>query len=129
MKTLKDYNYNHLLIKWSKMGCLESANDPKIMAYCLDYSCRVLLKSSISKHNGMIIPIIFRVINKINPTSRHVSRGIAKDIIEKFPRFMERNRGIISDLMYYQNIDWEVEMCQLFADDYLLIYENNRTIQ
>jgi hypothetical protein len=127
MRTLKDYNF--LVKKWGEMGFLDCAINPKMMAYCLEYSAKTLLDSGISENNGMIIPIIFRVINKIKPTFRHDSKIIIKDIMERFPSFMLDKRRVIDDLKFFTSMDWEVEMCQLFVEEYLKIYENNKSIR
>ena len=123
MRTLK--NSNLLIKKWSNLGFLECANNPKMMAYCLEYSAKTLLESEISEHNGMIIPIIFRVINKIKPRFKHESKIIIKDIMERFPRFMLDKRGVIDDIKFFNAMDWEAEMCALFTEEYLILYENN----
>jgi len=123
MRTLK--NSNLLIKKWGNMGFLEYANNPKMMAYCLEYSAKTLLESEISEHNGMIIPIIFRVINKIKPRFKHESKIIIKDIMERLPRFMFDKRGVIDDIKFFNTMDWEAEMCALFTEEYLILYENN----
>lgn len=123
MRTLK--NSNLLIKKWSNVGLLEYANNPKMMAYCLEYSAKTLLESEISEHNGMIIPIIFRVINKIKPRFKHESKIIIKDIMERFPRFMFDKKGVIDDIKWFNAMDWEAEMCALFTEEYLILYENN----
>ena len=123
MRTLKDKN--SLIKKWEYAGLLEYAQKPKMMAYCLEYSAKTLLESEISENNGMIIPIIFRVINKIKPRFRHESKIIIKDIMGRFPRFMLDKRGVIDDLKFFTSMDWEAEMCQLFVEEYLILYENN----
>jgi len=127
MRTLKDNN--SLIKKWGKMGFLDCAINPKMMAYCLEYSAKTLLDSGISENNGMIIPIIFRVINNIKPTFRHDSKIIIKDIMERFPSFMLDKRRVIDDLKFFTSMDWEAEMCQLFVEEYLKIYENNKSIR
>jgi anaerobic ribonucleoside-triphosphate reductase len=127
MRTLKDNN--SLIKKWEYAGLLEYAQKPKMMAYCLEYSAKTLLDSGISENNGMIIPIIFRVINNIKPTFRHDSKIIIKDIMERFPSFMLDKRGVIDDLKFFTSMDWEAEMCQLFVEEYLKIYENNKSIR
>jgi hypothetical protein len=96
-----------------------------MMAYCLEYSAKTLLESEISENNGMIIPIIFRVINKIKPRFRHESKIIIKDIMGRFPRFMLDKRGVIDDIKFFNTMDWEAEMCALFTEEYLILYENN----
>lgn len=121
----KIVNSNLLIKKWSNLGLLEYANNPKMMAYCLEYSAKTLLESEISEHNGMIIPIIFRVINKIKPRFRHESKIIIKDIMERFPSFMLDKRGVIDNIKSFYTIDWEAEMCALFTEEYLILYENN----
>jgi hypothetical protein len=123
MRTLKDYNF--LVKKWGEMGFLDCAINPKMMAYCLEYSAKTLLESEISEHNGMIIPIIFRVINEIKPRFRHESKIIIKDIMERFPSFMLDKRGVIDNIKSFYTIDWEAEMCALFTEEYLILYENN----
>jgi anaerobic ribonucleoside-triphosphate reductase len=127
MRTLKDKN--SLIKKWEYTGLLEYAQKPKMMAYCLEYSAKTLLDSGISENNGMIIPIIFRVINNIKPRFRHDSKIIIKDIMERFPSFMLDKRGVIDDLKFFTSMDWEAEMCQLFVEEYLKIYENNKSIR
>jgi len=126
MRTLKDKN--SLIKKWEYTGLLEYAQKPKMMAYCLEYSAKTLLDSGISENIGMIIPIIFRVINNIKPTFRHDSKIIIKDIMERFPSFMLDKRRVIDDLKFFTSMDWEAEMCQLFVEEYLKIYENDKTI-
>lgn len=126
MKSLKDTS--SLIKKWECSGLLEYANDPKTIAFCLEYAVTILPESDINQHNGMIIPLVFRIINKIKSTSRRENRKIVKDIIDRFPLFMERNKKIINDLKCFQSIDWEAEMCELFVNEYLLIYEINKTI-
>jgi hypothetical protein len=123
MRTLK--NSNLLIKKWSTLGLLEYANNPKMMAYCLEYSAKTLLESEISEHNGMIIPIIFKVINKIKPRFKHESKIIIKDIMERLPRFMFDKKGVIDDIKCFNAMDWEAEMCALFTEEYLILYENN----
>ena len=127
MRTLKDKN--SLIKKWGEMGFLDSAINPKMMAYCLEYSAKTLLDSGLYENNGMIIPIIFRVINNIKPRFRHDSKIIIKDIMEIFPSFMLDKRGVIDDLKFFTSMDWEAEMCQLFVEEYLKIYENNKSIR
>jgi hypothetical protein len=127
MRTLKDYNF--LVKKWGEMGFLDCAINPKMMAYCLEYSTKTLLDSGINENNGMIIPIIFRVINNIKPRFRHDSKIIIKDIMERFPSFMLDKRRVIDDLKFFTSMDWEAEMCQLFVEEYLKIYENNKSIR
>ena len=127
MRTLKDNN--SLIKKWEYTGLLEYAQKPKMMAYCLEYSAKTLLDSGLYENNGMIIPIIFRVINNIKPTFRHDSKIIIKDIMERFPSFMLDKRGVIDDLKFFTSMDWEAEMCQLFVEEYLKIYENNKSIR
>jgi anaerobic ribonucleoside-triphosphate reductase len=127
MRTLKDNN--SLIKKWEYSGLLKYTQNPKMMAYCLEYSAKTLLDSGISENNGMIIPIIFRVINNIKPTFRHDSKIIIKDIMERFPSFMLDKRGVIDDLNFLTSMDWEAEMCQLFVEEYLKIYENNKSIR
>lgn len=121
----KIVNSNLLIKKWGNMGFLECANNPKMMAYCLEYSAKTLLESEISEHNAMIIPIIFRVINKIKPRFKHESKIIIKDIMERFPSFMLDKRGVIDDIKFFNAMDWEAEMCALFTEEYLILYENN----
>lgn len=127
MRSLK--NHNSLVNKWSKLGFLDCANDPKMMAYCLEYSCKTLPGSGINEHNGLIIPIIFRVINKIKPRFRCESKIIIKDIIERFPSFKLENDEYVNNIKSYYHIDREAEMCALFVDEYLIIYENNKSIR
>lgn len=127
MKSLK--NDINLEEKWGKIGLLEDANNPKNMAFCLECAAKMLCESEISEHNGMIIPIVFRVINGINPTNKRESRKIIKDVLETFPSFLLNNKDIISNLISFSTIDWEAEMCALFTEEYLRPYENNRTIR
>jgi hypothetical protein len=111
------------------MGFLDCAINPKMMAYCLEYSAKTLLDSGLYENNGMIIPIIFRVINNIKPRFRHDSKIIIKDIMERFPSFMLKSQCLIDDLKFFTSMDWEAEMCQLFVEEYLKIYENNKSIR
>jgi hypothetical protein len=127
MRTLKDSNF--LVKKWGEMGFLDCAINPKMMAYCLEYSAKTLLDSGINENNGMVIPIIFRVINNIKPTFRHDSKIIIKDIMERFPSFMLKSQCLIGDRKFFNSMDWEAEMCQLFVEEYLKIYENNKSIR
>lgn len=127
MRTLKDRNF--LVKKWGEMGFLDCAINPKMMAYCLEYSTKTLLDSDINEHNGMILPVIFRIINNIKPTFRGECKIIIKDIIKKFPNFVLENKSIVDNIKSFYNIDWEAEMCQLFVEEYLKIYENNKSIR
>lgn len=122
-------NSNLLIKKWDPIGLLIHTDNPKIMAYCLEYTVNTTLESEISENNGMIIPIIFRIINKIKPRFRHESKIIIKDIMGRFPSFMLDKRGVIDDLKFFTSMDWEAEMCQLFVEEYLKIYENNKSIR
>jgi hypothetical protein len=123
MRTLKDNN--SLIKKWEYSGLLKYAQNPKMMAYCLEYSAKTLLDSGINENDGMIIPIIFRVINNIKPRFRHDSKIIIKDIMKRFPSFMLDKRGVIYDLKFFNSMDWEAEMCQLFVEEYLIEYEDS----
>jgi hypothetical protein len=123
MRTLKDNN--SLIKKWEYCGLLNYAQNPKMMAYCLEYSAKTLLDSGINENDGMIIPIIFRVINNIKPRFRHDSKIIIKDIMKRFPSFMLDKRGVIDDLKFFNSMDWEAEMCQLFVEEYLIEYEKS----
>jgi hypothetical protein len=49
--------------------------------------------------------------------------------MERFPSFMLDKRGVIDDLNFLTSMDWEAEMCQLFVEEYLKIYENNKSIR
>jgi hypothetical protein len=122
-------NSNTLIKKWDPIGLLIHTDNPKIMAYCLEYTVNTTLESGINEHSSMIIPIVFRVINKIKPTTRRESRVIVKDVMDRFPSFMLDKRGVIDDLKFFNSMDWEAEMCQLFVEEYLRIYENNKSIR
>lgn len=117
MRSLKETS--SLIKKWERFG-LEYSNDPKMMAFCFEYTVKLLPESEISINDGMIIPIIFRVINKIKPIFKRESRKIVKDVIDTFPHFLEGNINIIK----VSGMEWEAEMCALFTDEYLLKHEN-----
>ncbi len=126
MRSLKDGN---LLVKrWEKIGLIEYSYNPKMMAYCLEYATILLPDSNISEYNGMIIPLVFKVINRIKPKFKSKSRVIVKEVIEGFSTFIQENRYLIQDIMQFQSFDWELEICRLFTEQYLISYENNQTI-
>ena len=49
--------------------------------------------------------------------------------MDRFPSFMLDKRGVIDDLKFFNSMDREAEMCQLFVEEYLKIYENNKSIR
>jgi hypothetical protein len=119
---------NSLIKKWEYIGLLKYAQNPKIMAYCLEFVVKTLPESDVNNYNTLILPLVFRVINNINPKFRRECRVIIKDIVGRFPNFMSNKYENIEDLKVY-GLDWESEMCQLFFEEYLKIYENNKSIR
>lgn len=124
MRTFK--NGKNLIKKWEFVGLMEYTDIPNIMAFCLEYTVNLLPNSKISIHNGTIIPIVFRIINKKKPKSKLASKKIVKEIIETYPIFLEENKVFFDTLPI--EIDRELEMSILFEKYYLLKYENNKTI-
>jgi hypothetical protein len=120
---------NSLIKKWEYIGLLKYAQNPKIMAYCLEFVVKTLPESDVNNYNALILPLVFRVINNISPKFRRECRVIIKDIVGRFPNFMLNNYNTIDDLMSVAGLDWESEMCQLFVEEYLRIYENNKSIR
>jgi hypothetical protein len=45
--------------------------------------------------------------------------------MKRFPSFMLDKRGVIDDLKFFNSMDWEAEMCQLFVEEYLIEYEDS----
>jgi len=122
MRTLKETG--DLVKKWERIGLLEYPNNTKMTAYCLEHAVKLLITSNINDHNGMILPIVFRVVTKINLSTRREAREVVKMIIEEFSSFFNENRYLIQDIMTFSSIDWEIEMCQLFSKQFLYKYEN-----
>jgi hypothetical protein len=125
----KIVNSDLLIKKWEPTGLLRHADNPKIMAYCLEYTVNTTLETGVNERSSIIIPIVFKVINKIKPITRRESRVIVKDVMDRFPNFMLNNYNVIDDLMSITGVDWEAEMCRLFVEEYLKIYENNKSIR
>lgn len=122
MRSLKETD--DLVKKWEPIGLLEYPDNHKMTAYCLEHAVKLLDTSSINGYNGMIIPIVFRIVTKINLSTRREAREVVKMIIEEFSSFFNENRYLIQDIMTFSSIDWEVEMCQLFSKQFLYKYEN-----
>lgn len=122
MRTLKETG--DLVKKWEPIGLLEYPNNTKMTAYCLEHAVKSLITSNINDHNGMILPIVFRIVTKINLSTRREAREVVKMIIEEFSSFFNENRYLIQDIMTFSSVDWEVEMCQLFSKQFLYKYEN-----
>jgi hypothetical protein len=112
--------------KWRSYGLLGYANNERIMAYSLEYCIEIMVRSGgdslVSQNNGMIIPIVFRVINHINPTTKSESRCIVKKILKTFPIFMLNNPFVNEIIMGCNHLDIEVELCTLFKDDFIRDY-------
>jgi hypothetical protein len=99
-----------------------------MMAYCFEYATILLPDSNISEYNGMVIPLVYRIINRIKPKYKSKSKSIIKEVIEGFSTFIRENRYLIQDIMQFQSFDWELEICRLFTEQYVISYENNQTI-
>lgn len=128
MRSLENtINIKNAVDRWRNYGLLHYANNARIMAYSLEYCVELMIRggenSLVSQNNGMIIPIVFRIINCINPTMKSESRNIVKKILKTFPIFMLNNPFISEVIMGYNQIDIELELCTLFKDDFIRNYE------
>lgn len=111
--------------KWGSSGLLTHSKNPRIMAFCFEYCVNILSESNVSVHNGMIIPVVYYIINELNLSSRNKCREIIKSIIKDFPIFMEEN---INQNRCFNYIEWECKMMRSFKDYFLYKYENNKRI-
>jgi hypothetical protein len=128
MRSLKHGCDKDILNKWGKTGILDNSVNKTTMAIACETAVRILIgyNSEVSVNDGLIIPLIFRIINKINPIGKFMIRKITKDIIRQYPVLKLKYRNQFE----YQliGIDIECHMLDLITEQYLLDYENNKSI-
>lgn len=124
----KNINDDDIIKKWEEYGLLVGVVNKRILSHSLECSIELIsgINSGISQHNGLIIPIVCRIIRRIDPKTKSESRRIIKKIIQSFPIFLQNNSEIINQLRGFNQIDVEYEVCSLFEDYFVRNYERYR---
>jgi hypothetical protein len=109
--------------KWEKTGILTSAKNPKMISFCFNYCVKLLPESDISVHDGTILPVVYRIIDYLNISSKEKNKKIIKNILIDYPIFIKDNKNVFEDLSFIPGFDRELQMCKLFSENFILKYE------
>jgi hypothetical protein len=105
---------------WDISGLLSQSNNPELLGYCLNYTVKKLPTSTISVHDGMIIPIMVGIFNFKNLRFKSDIRNMVNDVMINYPRLRLKNKGVINNLMD-DDVEWLDKTIQLFIKEYLYL--------
>jgi len=111
-------NISQLIVKWERTGLLEGLPQDLRARVVLKYelAAQCVIGNNTYFENNFLHTNIFVIIYRIYRSGKKI--GNVETFVREVHGFFINNRETIRDLSIWDNVDVELEMCAIFAEQY-----------